>query len=150
MPHGHAPTERHRRLDILCGVWRAEITMLDTGGRPGDTHVATDTYRWMDGGFFLLHEVDARMGDTHLVALEIIRADPAGPGYLTNSFDNTGNATDYVAELDDRTWTIVSRSDRFAGTFSPDHLILTGHWERLDDGAWIPWMNVTLSRTADA
>lgn len=144
------PTERERRLDILRGVWRTVITMLDTGGRPGERYVATDTYRWLEGGFFLLHEVDALMGEDHVVALEIIRADPVGPGYLTNSFDSSGNATDYVAELDDRTWTMVSKRDRFAGTFSPDHLILTGHWERHDDGTWVPWMNVTLTRRTDA
>ena len=64
--HVSAPTEKHRRLDVLRGVWRTEITMLDASGRPGETSIATDTYRWMEGGFFLLHEVDALMGDDHV------------------------------------------------------------------------------------
>jgi hypothetical protein len=41
-----------------------------------------------------------------------------------------------------------SAADRFTGTFSVDGNSITGHWERLDDQNWTPWMEITLTRSA--
>jgi hypothetical protein len=47
-------------------------------------------------------------------------------------------------------WSMRSKTDRFAGTFSDDGNTITGHWERLDDKLnWQPWMDVTLARGAN-
>ena len=99
------------------------------------------------GGFFLLHHVDAQMGDARLTALEVIGYDAATGTYPMRSFDSTGSTGTHVATLRDGVWTFTGASERFTGTFSDDGGTITGLWERSDDGAaWEPWMDITLTR----
>ena len=132
------------RLDVLVGRWRT----------PGRTHEdeaidAVDTYEWLPGRFALLHRVDARVGDRTVEGAEIIGYDPAGGVYMTQYFGSDGPAR-YEATLDDERglliWRMRSDGDQFTGAFSPDGARIEGHWERLDDTGWQPWMDVTLTK----
>lgn len=69
------PGPEHRRLEIFVGEWRTEGEILATEAGPASRLTAIDRYEWLPGGFFLLHHVDARMGDVEIKTLEIIGYD---------------------------------------------------------------------------
>lgn len=142
------PNAALAQLDRLVGVWRTEIVMLDTDGRAGARFHATDTYRWMPGRHFLLHDVDALMDGQVIKSLEIIGLDPATTAYQSRNYDNAGTISDYTASLIGDVWSIDGQTERFRGQLSDS--VLAGRWERLEAGAWLAWMNVTLTRTNSA
>ena len=135
------------KLEAFVGTWSTagEIRAGEHG--PATAFSAIDRYEWMEGGHFLLHHVDARMGDGHLVALEVIGYDAATGTYPMRSFDSQGNTGTHTARMQDGTWTFQGESERFTGRFSDDGNTITGLWEQSADGVtWTPWMDVTLTR----
>ena len=138
----------HEKLDAITGVWRTQITMLDPAGNEIERHAATDTYRWMPGRHFLLHDVDATMPGGPYASLEIIAVDPATGRYASRNYDNTGAITESTMMFDGRTWSIDSENERFRGALADDGRTLTGRWERREGGNWLAWMDVTLTRQA--
>lgn len=141
------PGPEHRRLEIFVGEWRTEGKVLATESSPAVPFTALDTYEWLPGGFFLLHHVDARMGDMEVKTLEVIGYDAEGQTYTTRSYDNHGSSSAYQGILSDRAWTIFGDSERFHGEFSEDGNTLVGRWEQCRDGsAWTPWMDIRLTR----
>lgn len=141
------PGPEHRRLEIFVGEWRTEGEVLASDSSPAVRFTALDTYEWLAGGFFLLHHVDAQMGDTQVKALEVIGYDAASQTYTTHSYDNLGGSIAYQGILSGRAWTVFGDSERFHGEFSADGNTLTGRWEQRRDGSnWRPWMDVKLTR----
>lgn len=108
-----------------------------------------DTYEWLPGGFFLMHKIDARVGDEEIKGIEIIGYDASSQTYPTRSFDNKGNTGAYQASVRDGVWTFRGEAERFTGSFSDGGDTLTGAWERSSDGSkWLPWMHVILTKSA--
>lgn len=140
------PSPLHERLDVLAGVWRTRIAVLDETENEIEHFAAIDTYRWMPGRHFLLHDVDAVMAGQQVKSLEIIGADKASGQYTTRNYDNSGAISDYVAALEARNWSIDGKTERFRGSLSADLRSLSGRWERREGDTWLPWMNVTLTR----
>ena len=137
------------RLGALVGCWRTWGSTIETPGAPAVDVDAIDTYEWLPGRAGLLHSVDARMDEAPVEGAEVIGWDPARDAYVTQYFGTDGpNA--YEARLEDRdgalVWTMRSALDRFTGTFSEDGDTIDGRWERRDDGAWRPWMRITLTK----
>lgn len=142
-----APGPGHRALDVFVGTWRTEGVVRATADAPAFPFTAEDRYAWMEGGFFLLHHVDARMGGERLRALEVIGYDAATETYPMHSYDSAGNAGTHRGRLRDGEWTFTGAAERFTGRFADDGHTLSGLWERSDDGTtWEPWMDVTLTR----
>ncbi|REF00709.1 hypothetical protein [Thermomonospora umbrina] len=81
-------------LDRLVGTWKV------TGGAEG-----TVTYRWMEGGYFLIQEVDLTQYGERIKGIEVIgRERPfgaEGPGEDLKSryYGHQGDTLDYVYEL---------------------------------------------------
>jgi hypothetical protein len=132
------PTE----LEILAGHWDTTGTVIGEKS----PFEAVDIYEWMPGGYFLLHHVEAEMGGAEVRALEVIGADPGGSGYVTWSFDNSGGALTYRAQLDGRKWSIDGEAERFRGEVSPDGRTLEGQWSQKRGGQWVPWMDIALRK----
>ena len=138
------------RLSLLVGRWRTTGTTRAIGDAPAVEIDAWDTYSWLPGGCALLHEVDAHVGKQRVEGAEVIGYDPQRGCYSSQYFGSDG-ATSYTATMEqiDGSWVWSMRSDktRFAGTFSSDLTHITGHWELLaDDGSWLPWMDITLTK----
>lgn len=149
MTQSHQPPEpgpEHKCLDIFVGRWNTEGEMRADPSGGAIPFTATDTYEWLPSGLFLLHRVDARMGENEVKVLEVIGWDPSIQSYSCRSFDTAGNAGAYRASLTGRAWKIWGDTERFSGMFSEDGNSLSGTWERHDGSCWLHWMEVTLTR----
>jgi hypothetical protein len=120
------PSPDLKRLDRLVGTWKV------AGGAQGQV-----TYQWMDGGFFLLQDVDLEQDGQPITGIEIIgherpfRAEPS-PDITSRFYDSMGNTLVYVYELEGDTLTIWAGEKGsgayYKGTFSDDHNTMTGDW----------------------
>lgn len=131
-----------RDMDIFIGTWDTSGQLWATPEAEPVDFTAEDRYEWLAGGHFLLHHVEADMAGTEVRALEIAR--PDGDEWILDSYDNAGGFSVSRARLDGEDWRITGESERFAGTFTADHTRIAGRWERLDQGEWVRWMEVTL------
>ncbi|MGW8531370.1 hypothetical protein [Nocardiopsis sp. NPDC055824] len=114
-------------LDRLVGAWRV------TGGAEG-----TVVYRWMEGRYFLLQDVDLVQDGKRVVGLEVIGrervfgAERPGEDIRSRFYDSLGNTFDYVYELAGDTLTIWAGEKgspaRYTGVFSADGTTVTGPW----------------------
>jgi hypothetical protein len=120
------PDTAIRALDRLVGTWRIS----------GDAS-GTTTYRWMDGGFFLVQQGQLQLFGHRNAFTEIIgRERPFGgepsADIKSRTYTAEGDTLDYVYELDGDTLTIwggQKGSDSFyTATFSTDGNTLTGQW----------------------
>lgn len=115
-------------LDRLVGIWRI------SGGAEGTT-----TFRWMDGGHFLIQEGELVHDGTEITVLEVIgRAKPFGaprPGgeITSRAYTNTGDTLDYVYEMDGDVLTIWGGEKgspaRCRLTLAEDGKTMTGGWQ---------------------
>jgi hypothetical protein len=156
------PGPEIERLGALVGRWRSNGHVV---GEPAVPITGTDTYEWLDGGFFLVHHVDVVVGDRKVTALEVIgEYDPNTDSFTARAFDNEGDVTVMRATVDGRgVWTFTGGADvapaaqpdsadaggavRSTLTVSPDRASMTAKWERTDDGTnWQPWMDMTFTR----
>jgi hypothetical protein len=120
------PDAAVRALDRLVGTWRIS----------GDA-TGTVSYRWMDGGFFLIQEGDLELYGHHNTFTEIIgRERPFGGESSTDiksrTYTSEGDTLDYVYELDGDTLTIWGgqrdSESYYRATFSEDSNTLSGAW----------------------
>jgi hypothetical protein len=121
------PDAQLKSLDRLVGTWQV------SGGSEG-----TVTYRWMDGGFFLLQDVDLRQEEAPIKGLEVIgRERPFGAerpseDIKSRYYDTLGSTLDYVYELEGDTLTIWGGEKGspayYRGTFSQDGRTVSGAW----------------------
>ncbi|MET8335356.1 hypothetical protein ABZV14_14240 [Streptosporangium canum] len=121
------PDEQVRALDRLVGSWRV------SGGVEG-----TVTYRWLDGGFFLIQDVEMEQYGQRIAGFEVIGrekpfgAEKAGEDIKSRFYDSQGNTFDYVYELDGDILTIWGGEKGspayYRGTFSADGDAVSGAW----------------------
>jgi hypothetical protein len=125
-PDTRVPDEDLRALDRLAGTWNIS----------GDA-TGTVTYRWMQGGFFLIQEGELTLYGHHNTFTEIIgRERPFGgqgsADIKSRSYTAEGDTLDYVYEFDGDTLTIWGghrdSESRYTGTFSADGNTLSGTW----------------------
>ncbi len=105
------------------------------GSRAG---AGTVTYRRLDGGFFLVQEVELEQYGRRITGMEVIgREKPFGaaaPGedIVSRFYDNEGHTFDYVYEMAGDTLTIWGGEKGspayFRGTFTADGNVLAGAW----------------------
>jgi hypothetical protein len=130
------PDAQLKALDRLVGSWRV------SGGTTG-----TVTYRWMDGGFFLLQDIEMKDGDGQSIkGLEVIGrlrtfgAEQPSEDIKSRYYDTEGNTLDYVYELEGDTLTIWGMEKGspayYKGTFSEDGNTVTGAWHYPGGGGY--------------
>ena len=127
MTETRQPDSGLRALDRLVGTWKL------SGGVTG-----TSTYRWADGGFFLLQESELEHeGDRHR-SLEVIGrerpfgAEESSAEIKARTYTDTGDTLDYVYELDRDTLTIwggeIGSPAYFRGRFTDGGDTIVGGW----------------------
>jgi len=136
------------RFESFIGVWNTTGEVLATDAGPASTLAATDTYRWLPGKHFIVHDVDARFGDAPTRSMEVIGYERAAGKYFAHSFDDQGSSERFTVALSGRRWSIVGKTVRFAGGFDATRNRLSGLWElRSSRGRWQPWINLELARS---
>ncbi|MGN9842824.1 hypothetical protein ACTMTI_32350 [Nonomuraea sp. H19] len=121
------PDAQLKALNRLVGTWRV------TGGAEG-----TVTYRWMEGGFFLLQDVNLVQDGRPIKGMEVIGrempfgADEPGEDIKSVYYDSQGNTLAYVYELEGDTLTIWGGEKGspayYRGTFTADDKTVSGAW----------------------
>ena len=138
---------RMSRFEILIGTWNTSGEVLKTESAPATTLSATDTYRWLPGKHFIIHDADARFGEDPTRSMEVIGYDRASRKYVARSYDDRGVSELFKVSLKGKAWTIVGDAVRFKGRFSATHSSLTGLWElKGKKSGWQPWIKLTLIR----
>jgi hypothetical protein len=149
-------------LDALVGRWRTDGHVVD---QPDVRIAGTDTYRWLQGGKFLVHDVDVVVGDRPVRALELIgEHDDATGTWTACAFDDAGEVTTMRAAVDGHGVLTLTggaevasaapqpgsggaRTVRATLTVAEDRTRMRAIWELSDDGAaWRPWMDVGFTR----
>ena len=133
-------------LTPFVGIWNTEGRIRS--GDEGDEQllIATDIYEWLPGKCFLLHRVDARLGDHITRSIEIIGWDDEAEELYSTSYDDKGATSRFRCALDDHDWKIDGNGIRFRGAFDQGWNELTGTWEMEVDGSWSPWMDIRLTK----
>ena len=135
------------RLEVFIGTWNTTGEVLETEDGPASRLSATDTYRWLPGRHFIVHDVDARFGEAPTRSMEVMGYDRRRRSYVTRSYDDQGNTEVFTAALKGRAWSIVGESVRFSGRFSADRRRLAGLWEiKGKKAGWQPWIKLELVR----
>lgn len=141
------PAHRLSRFDIFIGTWNTTGDVLATEGAPASVLIATDTYRWLPGRHFIVHDADARFDGVPARSTEVIGYDPARKKVIARSFDDQGVTESFEVILRGRSWRILGETTRFAGRFDAEGNTLAGLWELKGKKAgWQPWIKLTLVR----
>ena len=138
---------RMSRLEVFIGTWNTTGEVLETEDAASTTLIATDTYRWLPGKHFIVHDADARFGVDATRSMEVIGYDPATKKHFARSFDDQGRSELFDVALRGKNWTIIGKSVRFNGKFDARNNKLTGLWELKSRSAgWQPWIKLILVR----
>lgn len=130
----------------FIGVWNTTGEVLGTDASPAGRLVATDTYRWLPGAQFIVHDVDARFDGKPTRSMEVIGYDRDRRRHFAQSFDDQGVTERFTVSLHGRRWNILGAKVRFRGGFSAGNDRLTGLWELRGARHWQPWINLELVR----
>lgn len=134
-------------FEIFIGTWNTTGEVLETEASASGVLVATDTYRWLPGKHFILHDVDARFDGQPVRSTEIMGFDRSKQKFFATSYDDQGTTESFELVLDGRRWSIVGKTVRFKGSFDARKNRLTGLWELKGKRArWQPWINLELER----
>lgn len=138
---------RMSRFEMFIGTWNTNGDVLATEAAPAGTLLATDTYRWLPGRHFLVHDVDARFGDVPTRSMEVVGYDARRKKHIARSYDDVGSTEEFVVQLRGNRWTIQGDNARFDGRFSADRSTLVGLWElKGRKRGWQPWIKLELVR----
>lgn len=141
------PANRMSRFEVFIGTWNTTGEVLETEAGPADTLFATDTYRWLPGRHFIVHDVDARFGSQPTRSMEVMGFDAIKQQHFARSFDDQGTTELFVLALDGRRWSIGGKTVRFNGSFDASKNRLRGLWELKGRKAgWQPWIQLELVR----
>jgi Protein of unknown function (DUF1579) len=135
-----------KQLDVFIGKWINEGSLVE-GGAPGGKILTSDVYEWVPSGFFVVHSAYGRLAGADVGGVEIIGYDEASSAYHAWFFDSQGNVTDDpLLHTDDNVWVWQGQAVRSTSIFSADGKTQTTQHEVLQDGKWVPSMEVVLTK----
>jgi hypothetical protein len=138
--------DRVRVLDVFVGTWNTTGS-IRTGGHLVDQRLfATDIYEWLPGKCFLLHKVDARLGDEISRSVEVIGWDSEIGQITSTSYSDQGSISRFSCSFERGNWRIDGDAMRFRGNFDSNRRQLSGTWEIASETGWEVWMDVKLAK----
>jgi hypothetical protein len=142
------PVEHLQPLVPIIGRWRSSGSVLDGDGAVTDRILGTDTYTWLPGGHWVVHEVDVTVGGQPVRALELIGGrDDATGGWQMHAFDTADSPGRMVLTVAEP-GVLLLKGDGIRSWFRPEAgpTHMTTLWEREVDGDWVPWMDMRFDR----
>jgi len=139
----------------LVGKWHTEGAQLEGPLGPAASFVAVETFEWLDGGHFLVHQLDGRFGQQPAACIEIMGIKPNGHIYA-QSFYNDGNSNTWQVEAKGSNLVLSgewaagggpSFHVRYVMSFTDAGNTLEGQWEQSRDGRiWKPFLDARSTR----
>lgn len=141
------PTNRMSRFELFIGTWNTTGEVLAIDDSAATVLSATDTYRWLPGKQFIVHDVDARFGQAVSRSMEVMGYDKQARKYVARSYDDSGVSEVFDIILSGKKWSIIGATVRFNGKFNSGGNKLGGLWEmKSKKSGWQPWIKLTLVR----
>jgi hypothetical protein len=152
------PDPELRRLEPLLGTWRAEDQTNDSVLGPGVPVASTESFHWLDGGYFLVSSYETVFGDEPAQrGVNYWGYDSEAKRFRIMFFSNNGPFTEggnrYQGEVAGRTLTFEGPArfqyeldDKGRIKLSPDGTVSVAWWLRDANGEWQPWMNNTFTK----
>jgi len=141
-------------LLVFIGEWDLEISSMSFRTDPSAVERGHSSFDWLEGGAFLIQHSEVFVTDFPR-SISIIAPDDAAETYGMFYFDSRGVSRIYKMTFSGGIWTLwrdfPGFSQRFQGTFSEDHNIITARWERSTDGShWEHDFDLTYTRVSRA
>ena len=146
------------RLEPLLGTWRSEGHTQDSVLGRGVRVRSTETFYWLDGGYFLVSSYETTFGsEPTQTGVNYWTYDAGSERFRIIFFSNNGpfreDGNRYEGEVADGRLTFEGPA-RFQydlgddGTIAvnPDGTISVAWWLRDENGVWAPWMHNTFKR----
>jgi hypothetical protein len=153
------PDRELKRLAPLLGTWTAEGHTQDGVYGPGVPVTSTETFRWLDGGYFLVQEYETTFGEEPTQRGVVYWGyDAEASRFRLFFFSNNGPFTEegsrYEGTVADGRLTFVGPA-RYQYELDEEGKIKTNAdgtlsvawWVRDEQGEWQPWMDNTFSKT---
>ena len=152
------PDPELRRLEPLVGTWRAEDHTKDSVYGPGVPVRNVETFRWLEGGHFLVQEYETVFGDEPAQkGVNYWYYDSEAERFRIIFFSNNGPFTEdgnrYEGEVIEEKLTFVGPArfqyeldDEGKIKANDDGTIPVAWWLRDEGSDWKPWMNNVFRR----
>jgi Protein of unknown function (DUF1579) len=154
------PDPELRRLEPLLGTWRTEEHTQDSVLGPGVPVASTESFSWLEGGYFLVQTYETVFGDEPAQkGANYWGYDSEAKRFRIIFFSNNGPFTEegnrYQGEVAGRRLTFEGPArfqyeldDEGRIKVNPDGTLTVAWWLRAD-GEWEPWMNNTFTKTEE-
>ncbi|WP_327358008.1 DUF1579 family protein [Streptomyces sp. NBC_01304] len=153
-PQMPTPAPELKKLDFLVGTWRMDGRTEDTPMGPGADMTSTETFEWMEGGFFLVHRWEGgfEVGGQKIVdsGYEFFDYDAEKGQYRSHYFNSFGAWDDadstYVGDFAGDSL-VMTGPARMTRTLNADGTITCDSDMPDGEGGFIPSMRATLTKT---
>jgi hypothetical protein len=155
------PDPELKRLEPLLGTWTSEGHTRHSVFGPGVPVTSTETFRWLDGGYFLVQEYETTFGDEPAQRGVVYWGYDAAAGrFRIIFFSNNGPFTEegnrYEGKVADGKLTSIGPA-RFEYELDEEGKIKTNAdgtasvawWLRDERGEWQAWMDNTFRKIRD-
>jgi hypothetical protein len=153
------PDPELERLEPLLGTWSAEDHTLDGVFGPSVPVRSTETFRWLDGGYFLVQEYETTFGDEPTQkGVNYWFYDSESGSFRIIFFSNNGAFSEagnrYSGRVAGGRLTLEGPArfqyeldDDGRIRIDPDGALSVTWWLRDETGDWQPWMTNTFQRS---
>ena len=155
------PDPELARLAPLLGTWTTQGHTRDGVYGPGVPVTSTETFRWLDGGYFLVQEYATTFGEEPTQRGVAYWGYDAGAGrfgvvFFSNNGPFTKAGSRYEGRVAEGRLTFVGPAryqyeldEQGKIKTNPDATISVAWWLRDEQGGWQPWMDNTFRRIRD-
>lgn len=134
-------------LSGFVGSWKTSGTIPGAKESAAIKVEGTDTYEWLPGGFFLLHQADVMIGNNRSQTFEVIGTDKNTGKFTMQYYNNKGESGSMTATEQDGTWRFQGDALRFTGSFKNSGHEFSGQWEQLNETKqWVHLMDIKLTK----
>jgi len=154
------PDPELQRLEPLLGTWKTEDHTRESVLGPGVPVTSTETFYWLDGGYFLVSTYETVFGDeppqkgvnywgyhSEAKAFRVIFFSNNGPvSEEGNRYQ--GEVADGKLSFEGPARFLYELDQRGKIKVNPDGTISVSWWLRDEHGEWKPWMTNTFARVS--
>lgn len=112
-----------KNLDVFVGTWNLQGEMKPASMGPAGSMTETETCNWMEGGYFLVCNVDFKSTMGNGTGTSYMSYDPNEKMYTYDAFNSMGEAEHAKGTLENDTWT-WSSEEKMEGQAVKAHFII--------------------------